>query len=174
MNEVDATSRPGAGFSSIYQEHFPAVFRFGFRLLGDTEQALDLSQEVFLKLYEGLNGKPAIRDIRSWLYRTAANLSYDWLRRRRRYSHILRGGPEIGRVTRDIETEFISSEDSQAVRASLEQLGPRDRLLLTLYAEGLRYKEIAQAMGLRESSMGTLIARAVRRLSREFGEGGST
>jgi RNA polymerase sigma factor (sigma-70 family) len=173
MNKADPATKPALGFSSIYQEHFPAVFRFGSRLLGDPEQALDLSQEVFLKLHAALNGGPAILDVKSWLYRTAANLSYDWLRRKRRYSQLLRSDLEVGRGTRDIETEFIRSEDRKAIRASLEQLGPRDRLLLTLYAEGLRYKEIAQAMGLREMSVGALIARAVQRLSREFRGGGS-
>jgi RNA polymerase sigma factor (sigma-70 family) len=171
MRVADATPKPDGGFSSIYQEHFPLVFRFGFRLLGDSEQALDLSQEVFLKLFATLNGKPAILDIRSWLYRTTANLSYDWLRRKRRYSKLLRSDLKVHNTHRDVETEFITSENCRAVKASLDRLVLRDRLLLTLYAEGLRYKEIAKAMGLRESSVGKLIARAVRRLSREFKEG---
>ncbi len=60
MNAADRASKLDLSFSSIYQEHFPMVFRFGFRLLGDSEQAMDLSQEVFLKLYAALDGGPAI------------------------------------------------------------------------------------------------------------------
>jgi len=172
MKDADTASPPDPGFSSIYREHFPAVYRFGFRLLGDPEQALDLSQEVFLKLYAALGGIPSILDIRGWLYRTAANLSYDWLRRKRRHSDLLRADAQASPDPRDVESEFSRAEDCRAVRASLERLGPRDRLILTLYAEGLRYKEIALAMELRESSVGALIARAVRRLSREFRAGG--
>jgi DNA-directed RNA polymerase specialized sigma24 family protein len=74
MNAADRASKLDLSFSSIYQEHFPMVFRFGFRLLGDSEKAMDLSQEVFLKLYAALDGGPAILEIKSWLFRTAANL----------------------------------------------------------------------------------------------------
>jgi len=147
------------------------VFRFGFRLLGDTEQAMDLSQEVFLKLYAALNGGPEILEIKSWLFRTAANLSYDWLRRKRRYSTLLRSDFDVRDAPENVEGEFIRSEDRKAVKASLDRLAPRDRILLTLYAEGLPYREIARTMALRESSVGKLIARAVQSLSREFKEG---
>ncbi len=172
MNATDRTSNPDRRFSSVYQEHFPMVFRFGFKLLGDSEHAMDLSQEVFLKLYAALNGGPAIVEIKSWLFRTAANLSYDWLRRKRRYSKLLRSDINVRNAPRDVEGEFIKSEDGKAVRASLDRLAPRDRLLLTLYAEGLPYKGISEALELRESSVGKLVARAVQRLSREFKEGG--
>ena len=148
------------------------VFRFGFRLLGDSEQAMDLSQEVFLKLYATVSGGPEILEIRSWLFRTAANLSYDWLRRKHRYSQLLRIDVDVSYAPQDVEGEFIRTEDGRAVRASLDRLTPRDRLLLTLYAEGLSYKEIAGVMGLRETSVGKLVSRAVQRLSREFKEGG--
>lgn len=172
MSEADATTKPDPGFTSIYEEHFSRIFRFGFRLLGDPDLAMDLSQEVFLKLHASLGGKPPIGDVPSWLYRTAANLGYDWLRRKRRYSKLAPSDLEAGHQDRDVETDFIRSEESRALRASLDRLEPRDRLLLTLYAEGLRYREIAGAMGLRESSVGTLVARAVQRLSGEFRKGG--
>ena len=170
MNAHKASS-PDIRFASIYQEHFPQIYRFGFRLLGDSEQALDLSQEVFLKLCAALDAGTVIQEIKSWLFRTAANLSYDWLRRKRRHSNLLRSNVDVRDAGHDVEGELIKSEDGRAVRASLDRLAPRDRLLLTLYAEGLRYKEIAGAMDLRESSVGKLLARAIQRLSREFKEG---
>jgi RNA polymerase sigma-70 factor (ECF subfamily) len=172
MNATDPAAKPDPIFSSIYQEYFPMVFRFGFRLLGDPELAMDLSQEVFLKLYAALNGGPAILEIKSWLFRTSANLSYDWLRRRRRHATLLHSAFPVNPVPRDVEGEFISSEDGRAVRESMDRLAPRDRLLLTLYAEGLPYRGIAESMGLREASVGKLLARAIQRLTREFKEGG--
>jgi len=171
MNEADAATKAELSFSATYEAYFPMIFRFGFRLLGDSEQALDLSQEVFLKLYSVLISGSIILEIKSWLYRTAANLSYDWLRRNQRFSRLIRSGYKAGNPSRDIESEFIKSEDARAVKASLDKLAPRDRLLLILYAEGLPYKEIAKTMELRQSSVGKLIARAVQRLSGEFIEG---
>lgn len=172
MNATDQVSKPDRSFSSIYEEHFPRVYRFGFRLLGDSEQAMDLSQEVFLKLYAALNAGQAIVEIKSWLFRIAANLSYDWLRRKRRFSKLLRADIDAGQAPRDAEGELIRSEDGRALKASLDRLAPRDRLILTLYAEGLTYRGIAEAMNLRETSVGKLVSRAVQRLSKEFKEGG--
>src|SRR5512146_3264781 len=101
MSEADATTKPDPGFPSIYKEHFSRVFRFGFRLLGDPELAMDLSQEVFLKLHASTGAKPAISDVRGWRYRTAANLGYDWLRRKRRYSKLAPSDLGAGHPDRD-------------------------------------------------------------------------
>ena len=57
-------------------------------------------------------------------------------------------------------------EDRRRARATLRQLAPRDRMLLSLRANGLSYREIAVATGIREQSVGRLLARAVDRWKR--------
>lgn len=165
-------SEPTRDFSRSYEDHFPLVYRFGFRLLGNSEQALDLSQEVFLKLHRALKDGREVLDIQGWLYRAAANLACDWLRRKRRYSEILHSGIDAGDARQDVEGEFIKSEETRVIRASLERLSPRDRVLLTLYAEGLPYQEIAGAAGVARNSVGKQISRAIQRLSKILPKGG--
>jgi len=156
-------------FEAVYENNFSVIYRLGYRLLGNSEQALDLAQEVFLRLYQRLNGSSPVLDVRSWLYRTASNLSYDWLRRKSRFQKICANHFE--RPGQDVEQELIKAEENQAMRAALEELSSRDRILLTLYQDELSYEEISRAMGLRRSSVGTFISRAIKSLAKELEKG---
>jgi RNA polymerase sigma-70 factor (ECF subfamily) len=162
-------ARGGNLFEVIYKENFPAIYRFGYRLLGNSEQALDMAQEVFLKLYRRLNDGSSINEIKGWLYRTATNLSYDWLRRKSRFQKLWAGHHE--RIGKDVEKELINAEAIETTQKALEHLPPRDQVLLMLYQDELSYEEISRATGLRKSSLGTFISRAIKRLVRELEKG---
>jgi len=157
---------------ALYRENFPALYRFGYRLLGNSEQALDLTQEVFLKLYRRLNGSSPVTEIKGWLYRTAANLSYDWLRRKTRFYKLCANHSE--RVGQDVEQKLIEAEGIQSIRDALQRLPPRDRILLVLYLDELSYDEISRATGFRRSSVGTFVSRAIKRLAEELDRGEKT
>jgi RNA polymerase sigma-70 factor (ECF subfamily) len=173
QEETDDLSGPGS-FESLYQEHFSVVYKFGYRLLGDAEQARDLAQEVFLRLYRSLNGGALVHNVRGWIYRTAANLSYDWIRHETRFRKISTHGFDQSGPAHEVEKEFFKTEEIRAVRTALEQLRPRDRILLTLFQDELSYKEIARVTGLRRSSVGKLVSRAVKRLARQLEQGEKT
>ncbi len=173
QEEADDLDGPG-NFESLYREHFSVVYKFGYRLLGNNEQARDLAQEVFLRLYRGLNSGAVVHDVKSWIYRTAANLSFDWIRRESRFRKISTQSLGPSDPAHDIEKEFDRAKEISAVRTALKQLRPRDRILLTLFQEELSYKEIAQATGLRRSSVGQLISRALKRLACQLEQGEKT
>lgn len=173
QEETDDLRRPGS-FESLYQEHFSIVYKFGYRLLGNAEQASDLAQEVFLRLYRRLNGGAPVRDVRGWIYRTAANLSYDWIRRQTRFRNISTHAFGLSGPGHEVEKEFFRTAEIRAVRAALEQLRRRDRILLTLYQDELSYQDIARITGIRRSSVGKLVSRAVKRLARQLEQGEKT
>jgi RNA polymerase sigma-70 factor (ECF subfamily) len=156
-------------FEAAYRGNFQAIYRFGFRLLGDAEQALDLTQEVFLRLHAQLNGGCPVLDIKPWLYRIATNLSYDWLRRNARFRQIPIN--PIERTAPDAEQSLIAAERAHAVRRALGQLSMRDRVLLNLYQNELSYEEISKASGIRRTSVGKLISRALKRLAKRLENG---
>jgi RNA polymerase sigma-70 factor (ECF subfamily) len=156
-------------FEAAYEDNFQAIYRFGHRLLGDPEQALDLTQEVFLRLHANLDGGSPIQDIKPWLYRAATNLSYDWLRRNARFRKIPINPVE--RAAPDAEQKLIAAERAQAVRRALGELPVRDRVLLNLYQNELSYEEISKASGIRRSSVGKLVSRALRRLAKRLENG---
>lgn len=63
---------------------------------------------------------------------------------------------------------YERAETAALVRAVLDQLSDRDRALLALRASGLNYEEIASTLGIRPSSLGTLLARAERRFRERY------
>jgi len=67
----------------LYDEYNRMVYRTALGILGDAEQAADLLQEVFLRLYRFAERIEAERPLEPWLYRMTANLSYTWAKRRR-------------------------------------------------------------------------------------------
>ncbi len=153
---------PGA-FETIFRAFHGRVFATAYRLLGSEQEAEDVAQEVFLRLY--LRPLPPGRrhNLAAWLLRVATNLSYNAARGRRR-----RAVRESRVVTEQVDGApddvLAPATDLEAaeVREVLGQLPERQVQLLLLRQAGLSYAELALAIGVSESSVGTLLARAER------------
>jgi RNA polymerase sigma-70 factor (ECF subfamily) len=148
-------------FVEICNGQFHRLYRYLDRACGDPELAADIAQEAFVKLYQ----RGALPDTPgAWLVTVAMNLLRNPGPRARR-SRLLTVVPDAETfadrpVTPAHATE--SRELSRRVRAALDHMPERDRQLLLLRAEGYSYREIAQALDLQETSVGTLLARAKR------------
>lgn len=148
--------------AALFHERFPSLFRYLDRLTGDPDLAADLAQEAFVRLYTRGNLPD---DPRAWLGAVATNLYRDaWRRDKRRteiaVTHVEEVGPVSGALNPD---EALEERDTRReVRRILERLSPRDRQLLLLRHEGYSYRELAQAVGVAESGVGTLLLRATR------------
>jgi len=129
-------------------------------MLRDESEAEDVVQETFLKLLQHLKADSVRSNFRSWLFTVAANACRDRMRWRMRW--LPWSEEEDQRTVPPNEDD----EDRRRARATLRQLAPRDRMLLSLRANGLSYREIAVATGIREQSVGRLLARAVDRWKR--------
>jgi len=159
-------------FAAIYQGYFPRVYSFGCRLLGNSEQARDLAQEVFQRLYRSWRDGQAVQDVQGYLYRVAANLCTDWLRKEQRFrKSVLRSFVTAADPAEGAVEDMIKEERIARARQALDALPVRDRILLGLYQDGLSYKEIARSAGIRSSSVGTLLARAIKRLAKQVHQG---
>ncbi len=160
-------SGPGADspdeWRALFLSHYPGLVRHLTYLLGDRAAAEDIAQETFLRLLR----HPLRRggDPEAWLRVVGVRLAYNYLRGERR-----RRGREDAAWTdpalRPVGATH-SGEDA-AVRAALDRVPPRDRMLLLLRAAGRPYAEIASAIGVRPTSVGTLLARATAGLRREY------
>jgi RNA polymerase sigma-70 factor (ECF subfamily) len=144
----------------LFSDQGPAVFRFCRSMLRTPEEAEDVVQDSFLKLLRHLEGDGDRSNLRAWLFAVAANGCRDRLRARSRWlpwsqDTDLRTAPEPD-----------ERPDLAAARRALQALGQRDRLLLSLKAQGLSYAEIARAADIRPVSVGRLLARAVDRWKR--------
>jgi RNA polymerase sigma-70 factor (ECF subfamily) len=118
------------------------IFNYLLRLVRNREDALDLSQDVFLKAYQNLNKLDDPSRFSSWLFRIAHNEAYSLLRKSK---------PD-GEITVDPATEELSSrmypmETSLAVESALSRLSAdqREAVLLKIY-QGFKFEEMAQIL----------------------------
>jgi RNA polymerase sigma-70 factor (ECF subfamily) len=156
--------RPEEIFAPLYESYSPVVYRLAFRWLGNYEEALDITNSAFLKLHQALTiGKP-IDNPKTWIYSVAVNLCRDSIRRTIKYRGILR---EKYREHSRMETAHVGNNEQEIalIRAALGQLPERDRILLLLYQDGFSYTEMAQATGIRATSIGKSLSRAIARLT---------
>jgi RNA polymerase sigma factor (sigma-70 family) len=147
-------------FSALFDAHFARVFRVIDRLTGDPELASDVTQDAFMRLYArgSLPQRPE-----AWLVTVALNRMRNAQSKRRRRARLLSAVRAENVQADAIPAPGTTAAAEQArarVRAALDRLDERARRLLLLHAEGYAYRDIAHALGLRESSVGTLIARA--------------
>jgi RNA polymerase sigma-70 factor (ECF subfamily) len=141
----------------LFEAHGTPLYRFCRFTLGRADEAEDVVQETFLKLLQHLGGDGDRSNLRAWLFAVAANGCRDRARWRARWVP-WRAEFEVPAIE--------ASPDTTARRgalAALRALAPRDRLLLGLRLHGLSYRDISQAAGIAEASVGRLLARALAR-----------
>lgn len=168
---AQASSGEQVAFEALFEQHYPAVYRLLYRLVGD--EADDLAQEVFLRLYRR---PPPVAEaqLAAWLYRVASRLGYNALRARQRWEQhrdrLGRAGDSAGWQGAQIapEAALEQREARDLARAALARLNERQATLLALRADGLSYGELAAALGVAPGSVGTLLARAERAYQRAY------
>lgn len=158
---MSGTQRDADTFGTLYQTLQPSLVRYLERMVGDADVAEDVAQEAFVRLLRrtDLEGD----DARLWIFTVATNLVRDHGRSVARRQRLLSARPVRPSETPTPDVEVERGERVQRVREALAQLPQRDRQLLLMREEGFRYQEMAQAVGVAPGSVGTLIARALRK-----------
>jgi len=152
---------------SLYSLHHEELFRYAARFTGDADVAEDVVQEAFMRLAERPPGDSAA--LRAWLFRAVTTIAIDTHRTRRRRSALAEAGAErlpMGDLGPDPARSAELADLRKRVRSALDGLDPRDRAILLMREEGFAHHEIADAVGTTTKSVGTMIARALEKLSR--------
>ncbi|HEX2780377.1 MAG TPA: sigma-70 family RNA polymerase sigma factor [Gemmatimonadaceae bacterium] len=158
-----------AEFRQLFDAQFASLYRYLDRLSGEPELAADLAQEAFVRLYQR-GSLPD--DPRAWLAAVASNLLRDERRRTARRHRILAVHPEgapSGAAPLAPDEAYDAATDRARVRAALDALPERERRMLLLRHEGYSYREVAHALGIRETSVGVMLARATAAFRAAFG-----
>lgn len=144
----------------LFHRLYPSLFRFLVRTTGDKDVAEDIAQEAFVRLLrQSIPGDEA----KPWLYTVATNLVRDRARRSTRRERIMMSVPVSATETMQPDEALERNEKIAEVRQVLARLPERDRTLLIMREEGFTYAEIAKVVGVAPTSVGTLLARALRR-----------
>ena len=157
--------------AELVDEHQRLVFQLALNLLGDTQDALDLSQEVFLKVFRTLPSFRGRSTLRTWIYRITVNQAKNrlrWWRRRRRAQQV--SLDEHVREHGDLPTESVGSspdrvlrqkEIGDRLREALDGLPFDQRTAIVLREiDGLSYDEIAFTLGVAVGTIKSRLARA--------------
>jgi RNA polymerase sigma-70 factor, ECF subfamily len=158
-------------FEKLYLEHYGRVVGVLFRLTSNRSEAEELSNEVFWKLYRQRLLPNPDGNVGGWLYRTATNLGIDALRksarRREHESEAARIALQTRRPAGPLDGVLLD-EERRRVRQALARLKPVQAKALVLRASGFSYHEVAETLGVKRVSVGTLILRAEQAFRKHF------
>jgi RNA polymerase sigma-70 factor (ECF subfamily) len=167
-------------FDEVYNTYAARVLNLAYRLTGNEETARDLTQEIFIKVYEHLDTFEHRSHVFTWLYRIAVNHVTNHLKkeRRSRWLYLLDrsvpeafreggGEPELDLPSADpsAETKLEEQDRAKIVWQAVRTLPAEYRVPLVLFHyDGMSYKEISETLGLSLSAVETRIHRAKRKL----------
>ncbi len=153
----------------IYQELRLPVYYYLMTFLGNAATADDLTQEVFLRLYAHLHRGRPVENVRFWAFRVAHNLAFS---ERQQYQRLARldeptwtdACARLPDPALNPEQRTFQLERLERLHWALQTLSAQERQCLFLRAEGLRYREIGQVLGVGTSTVGEFLQRALRKL----------
>lgn len=132
-------------FNLLVSRHEKRVFNYLLRIVGQREDALDLTQDVFLKAYQNLKKLSDVERFSPWLFRIAHNEAYSLLRRNRPDNAEMAFEPPTG----DSRKGLYPLELNLAVERALTRLTPEQREAVVLKVfQGFKFEEMAEILDL--------------------------
>jgi RNA polymerase sigma-70 factor (ECF subfamily) len=152
-------------FDEFFLMHYDRLYNMLYRIVGTQQEAEDLAQEAFLRFHQHFAS--IYEDKRkAWLYRVAVNLGYTAIQSRKRKSQWAK---QQAKIAQELQKEpKHHSESRMDIQDVLAALPGRQAKLLTLYASGLSYDELAEAVGIKPSSVSQLLVRAKRAFKTQY------
>ncbi|WP_020471015.1 RNA polymerase sigma factor [Zavarzinella formosa] len=158
-----------AEFEALYDRHGREVWAMAYARWLDADLAMDIAQEAFMRLWKHWEaGDEEIQNIRAWLLRVARNLAEDYAKSAFRRNGTMAPQQMGGVRSRDPQPlEMMERQEAFAqIRATLEELPPDDRHILTLrYALDHDAAEIAEMLGINTTAVHMRLSRARQRLA---------
>lgn len=165
MNEVGTEKR----LEEIYRETSGFVFRNALRITGSVEEAEEVTQEVYIRMFKNLGKFRGNSDIKTWLYRITVNTAYNHIRAVKRRGNIIEHEHIVGNEpqTNDSPEERIKRlELKNFIKSALEKLPEELREAIYLReVEDMKYEDIAELLKENVNTIKTRIRRARERLA---------
>jgi len=166
-------------FKELVDRHQGRVFAVAYRYTNNREDALDVAQEVFLKVYRKIDSWQPSGGFVAWLLRLTKNQSIDQLRRGKRHRHERLpdgsgqdGGPPLREASSETtEREARGHEIGERVQRALSVLSPSQKTVFVLrHYEGMALAEIAPVLGCTVGSVKVHLFRALQKMRKELAD----
>jgi RNA polymerase sigma-70 factor (ECF subfamily) len=178
---VEAQGGSRAAFEELVRRYDRDVLRLALNLMKRPEDARDVYQEAFLKVYKNLHRFRFECSFYTWLYRIVTNVCLDQLRRRQarpedqapelNAAHYDEGVSDFferqkeHRPTLDPERSYYGKEIQGRITAAMQRLSPRERVVFEMkHYQGLKLRAIGDALGTTEETVKNSLFRATRKL----------
>ena len=172
-----------SAFEQLVRTYDQSVLRLAMNMLRSPEDARDIYQETFLRVYKNLDNFRFDCSFHTWIYRIATNLCLDQLRKRK----VRREEPTVlatnegtldrmdtvpeERADGDPLRSLHSGQIRKRVREALGQLTPRERTVFELrHYDGMRLRNIGEMLGTTEEAAKNCLFRATQKMRQALGE----
>lgn len=164
------------GAFELFLLHFEKrIFAFLFSLVRHKEDAQDLTQETFIRVYKNRRSLDGARNVKSWVYTIAMHVAYDWFRKKKNSKELfLLDDDSRPFETIDERDAYSILESADQVDRALEKIKPSYKAILLLYYyQSFSYDEIAAILSLPLNTVKTNMRRAKQCLAEEIEKDGN-
>jgi RNA polymerase sigma-70 factor, ECF subfamily len=173
---VSASKGLEGGFEELVRRYQRPISAYVYRMVGDYESALDLTQEIFIKIYGSLSRYRPEFKFSTWIYKIAHNAAIDHLRRNTGRERSLISGTETDNYELPIESEGLSPEQQSEreerrveIESVVRSLPTAYRELIVLrHSQDLTYEEIVEVTGLPLGTVKNRLFRARDMMRQQF------
>jgi len=173
---ISAANGVEGGFEELVRRYQRPISAYVYRMLGDYESALDLTQEIFIKIYGSISRYRPEFKFSTWIYKIAHNAAIDQLRRNTGRERSLINGTESDNYDLPIESEGLSPEQQSEreeqrveIEAVVRSLPTAYRELIVLrHSQDLTYEEIVEVTGLPLGTVKNRLFRARDMMRQQF------
>jgi RNA polymerase sigma-70 factor, ECF subfamily len=147
-------------FGVLVERYQRPLYNAAYRILGNAQDAEDVTQTAFLKGYERLASFNPAYQFFSWMYRLTINEALNYRKRRDRYGDLDDGLADV-----DTRHERVTEQLEATLEAAFDHLGPEDRAVLLLkHVEGFSYTDLAFIFDVEEKTIKSRLYTARQRL----------
>ncbi len=157
--------------TELFSIHQLSLREHIFGIIRDRAETDDIVQDTFVRLMRQLRSGVAIANVQAWLFTVGRNLATDHIRHRSHYARLedLKADPlRIGAdPAPSAEQCCLEAERAARIRYALKRLSPMEARCMELRSSGLLYREIADLLEVRISTVESALARAIRKIMTE-------
>ena len=154
-------------FDHLMQNYQDQVFRVAHSFSKNSETAMDITQNIFLKVYQNLNRFRGESQFKTWLMRIAFNESFNWVKKNQKYQpqQDIEQTSGEAQISISQEDEYLTKENRTILLRSLYELNTKHRLAIVLrYFENYSIKDIAKILKCSEGVVKNILFRSLRKM----------
>lgn len=159
----------------LVSENEKMVYHIAYRMMQNEEEAKDISQEIFLKVYRNLQKFDEKSAFSTWLYRIAVNTCIDALRKKKGKDvisleeHRQQHNDTVADSGETPEEHYLQKEKQRQVMETIQRLSPEHKAMILMRdMENMTYGEIAECLSLSLGTVKSRIVRAREQFKKEF------